>query len=57
MGARCPRTSVHGYLIEEHILAERDEEKWEEAVAEQEKEREQIADVIERWNELFEEEA
>lgn len=43
-------------LIEEHILAERDEEKWEEAVAEQEKEREQIADVIERWNELFEEE-
>jgi len=41
-------------LIEEHILAERDEEKWEEAVAEQEKEREQIADVIERWNELFE---
>lgn len=44
-------------LIEEHILAERDEEKWEEAVAEQEKEREQIADVVERWNELFEEEA
>lgn len=41
-------------LIAEHILAERDEEKWDEAVAEQEKEREQIADVIERWNELFE---
>lgn len=41
-------------LIEENILAERDEEKWEEAVSEQEEERKQIANVIERWNELFE---
>jgi len=41
-------------LIEENILVERDEEKWAEAVAEQEKEREQIAEVIKRWNELFE---
>lgn len=40
-------------LIEENILAERDEEKWEEAVSQQEKERGQIAQVTERWNELF----
>ncbi len=43
-------------LIRDQILEERDEEKWEAAVAEQEKEREQISDVIDRWNELFEEE-
>ena len=42
-------------LIRDQILEERDEEKWEAAVAEQEEEREQIGDVIERWNELFEE--
>ena len=42
-------------LIRDQILEERDEEKWEEAVAEQERERDQIDDVIERWNELFEE--
>ena len=43
-------------LIREHVEAERDQERWDEATAEQEKEREQIQDVIERWNELFEEE-
>jgi len=42
-------------LIRDGILEERDEEKWEAAVAEQEEEREQIADVIERWSELFKE--
>jgi len=40
-------------LIEENILAERNEERWEEAIAEQEEERLQIAEVIDRWNELF----
>ncbi len=40
-------------LIGDEIIKERDEEKWEAAVAEQEEERNQIADVIERWNELF----
>jgi len=40
-------------LIEEHILAERDDELWQEAVAEQENERAQIADIIKRWKELF----
>jgi len=43
-------------LIRDQILEERDEEKWEEAVTQQEKERDQIDDVIDRWNELFEEE-
>ena len=41
-------------LIRDQILEERDEEKWEAAIAEQEEERDQIQDVIERWNELFE---
>ena len=40
-------------LIGDEIIKERDEEKWEAAVAEQEEERNQIADVIERWNELL----
>ncbi len=40
-------------LIEEHILAERDGGKWQEAVAQQEKERQQIANMIKRWGELF----
>lgn len=41
-------------LIRDEIEKERDQEDlWEAAVAEQEEEREQIADVIERWNELF----
>lgn len=39
-------------LIRDEILEERDEEKWEAAVAEQEEGREQIAGVIERWDEL-----
>ena len=42
-------------LIRDQILEERDEEKWEAAVDEQEEEREQIQDIIDRWNELFEE--
>ena len=40
-------------LIRDQILDERDEEKWEEAVAEQEEERKQIQDIIDRWDELF----
>lgn len=40
-------------LIGEHILTERDEAKWEEAVTQQERERGQIKDVIKRWGELF----
>ena len=40
-------------LIEENILAERDEIKWQELVGEQEVERKQIAEIIERWGELF----
>lgn len=40
-------------LIEENILAERDVEKWDEAVDQQEQEREQIAEIIKRWGELF----
>ena len=40
-------------LIREQILEKRDEEKWEDAVAEQEEEREQIQDIIDRWAELF----
>ncbi len=39
-------------LIRDQILEERDEEKWEAAVAEQEEEREQIQDIIDRWEEL-----
>lgn len=41
-------------LIKTEVEQLRDEEKWAEAVEEQEQERERIADVIERWNELFE---
>ena len=41
-------------LIHEEILAERDIDKWEEAVNEQENEREQIAEVIKQWGSLFE---
>lgn len=40
-------------LIREQILEERDADKWEAAVAEQEEEREQIQDIIDRWDELF----
>jgi len=40
-------------LIRDNILGERDEEQWELDVEHQEEERGQIADVIERWNELF----
>ncbi len=40
-------------LIEDNILAERDDEKWNIAVNEQEQERKQISTVIEKWNELF----
>ena len=41
-------------LIRNEIEKERDQDLWDEAIKEQEAEREQIADVIERWNELFE---
>jgi len=40
-------------LIWEQIFAERNIEKWDEAVSQQEAEREQIQQVIERWGELF----
>jgi len=40
-------------LIRENVLAERDEAQWDMDVKNQEKERSQIADVIERWDELF----
>ena len=40
-------------LIRDNILGERDEEQWDLDVEHQEEERGQIADVIERWNELF----
>lgn len=40
-------------LIEREIIAERDVEKWKEAVNEQETERKQIQQVIDRWEELF----
>ncbi len=43
-------------LIRDQILEERDEEKWAIAVDEQEKERGQIQDIIDRWKELFGEE-
>ena len=42
-------------LIRGQILEERNAEEWEAAVAEQEEEREQIQDIIGRWNELFDE--
>lgn len=41
-------------LIRDEIEKERDQDLWDEAVSEQEKEREQIQDIIDRWNELFE---
>jgi len=41
-------------LILEEIIGERDPNLWAVAVNEQETEREQIQDVIDRWNELFE---
>lgn len=40
-------------LIMAEIEKERDEVSWDEAVAEQEQERKQIANVIKRWDELF----
>ncbi len=40
-------------LIRDEIESERDEVKWNEAVAEQESERGQIATVIKKWGELF----
>ena len=40
-------------LIEKHILSERDDDKWQQLVDEQESEREQIAKVIKRWDEIF----
>ena len=40
-------------LIRDNILGERDEEQWDLDVEHQEEERGQIADVIERWGELF----
>jgi len=39
-------------LIREQIETERDQDLWDDAVNEQEAERDQIADVIERWDEL-----
>jgi len=43
-------------LIRDEIEGERDPALWAEAINEQEAEREQIQDVIDRWNELFSEE-
>uniref|UniRef100_A0A6M3Y6F7 DNA topoisomerase n=1 Tax=viral metagenome TaxID=1070528 RepID=A0A6M3Y6F7_9ZZZZ len=40
-------------LIKENILDERDEDKWQELIDEQEAERKQIATVIKKWNTLF----
>lgn len=40
-------------LIEQSITAERDLDRWNEAIDEQETERGQIQDVSNRWNELF----
>lgn len=40
-------------LIEEHVLSERDEDKWQLLLQEQEEERQQIDKVIEQWEELF----
>ena len=40
-------------LIEYNILSERDTNKWQELIDKQETERKQIANIIERWNELF----
>jgi hypothetical protein len=40
-------------LIKESVLEERNADLWEAAVEEQEQEREQIQDVIDRWEELF----
>lgn len=40
-------------LIRDEIERERDQDLWDEAVEEQEQERSQIADVIEKWGELF----
>lgn len=40
-------------LIREEILEKRDFETWAEAVVEQEKERKQIGEVIDRWGDLF----
>lgn len=40
-------------LIRDEIESERDDELWNKAVEEQESERQQIATVIKKWNELF----
>lgn len=40
-------------LIEDNILSERDDTKWENAYSQQESERNQIEDIINRWDELF----
>ena len=40
-------------LIEEEILTERDDSLWDKAVKEQEQERQQIADIIKKWDSLF----
>ncbi len=40
-------------LIRDEIELERDEDKWQQAFSQQEKERSQIAEVIKKWNELF----
>jgi len=40
-------------LIGEHILAERDDDRWQVAVQEQEDERAQLTNLLDRWNELF----
>lgn len=40
-------------LIEEQILDERDDDKWQELVDEQESERKQIAEIITKWDNLF----
>ena len=40
-------------LIQDNILLERDDVKWQELLDEQEVEREQISKVIDKWDELF----
>lgn len=40
-------------LVEQHIMEERDVDLWQEAVGQQETEREQIGTIIDKWGELF----
>lgn len=46
-----PRYLVN--LIQEEVDAERNEERWAEAVSEENEQREQIQQIIDRWDEMF----